>query len=92
MSVINPKDQSGYLDEVANKVPLICQDNDAPQTKRLAYIGTDNYKAGRAAGRLVKEALGDAGGTVVIFVGSLEPRKDPLTAIEGFESGRAVTL
>ena len=72
VSVINPKDQSGYLDEVAGKVPLICQDNDAPKTKRLAYIGTDNYAAGRAAGKLVKEALGEAGGTVAIFVGTLE--------------------
>ena len=73
VSVIDPKTQSEYLDEVASKIPLICQDNDAPKTKRLAYIGTDNYEAGRAAGRLAKEALGEAGGTVVIFVGSLEP-------------------
>ena len=73
VSVIDPKTQSEYLDEIAAKIPLICQDNDAPSTKRLAYIGTDNYKAGRAAGQLVKEALGEAGGTVVIFVGSLEP-------------------
>ena len=73
VSVIDPKTQSGYIDEVAAKIPLICQDNDAPLTKRLAYIGTDNYKAGRAAGKLVKESLGEAGGTVVIFVGSPEP-------------------
>jgi ribose transport system substrate-binding protein len=72
VSVLDPKTQSGYLDEVATKIPLICQDNDAPNTKRLAYIGTDNYAAGRAAGRLVREALGEAGGTVVIFVGTLE--------------------
>src|SRR5262249_49137506 len=39
---------------------------------RLAYIGTNNYDAGRQAGKLVKEALGDAGGTVVIFVGQLD--------------------
>ena len=72
ISVFDPETQSEYLDEVAAKVPLICQDNDAPKTKRLAYIGTDNYAAGRAAGQLVKEALGEAGGTVVIFVGTLE--------------------
>jgi ribose transport system substrate-binding protein len=72
VSVLDPKTQSEYLDEVAAKVPLICQDNDAPKTKRLAYIGTDNYAAGRAAGKLVKEALGKEGGTVVIFVGTLE--------------------
>ena len=72
ISVFDPKTQSEYLDEVAARVPLICQDNDAPLTKRLAYLGTDNYAAGRAAGKLVKETLGEAGGTVVIFVGTLE--------------------
>jgi ribose transport system substrate-binding protein len=72
VSVIDPKNQTDYLDEIAKKVPLITQDNDAPNSKRLAYIGTDNYDAGRVAGKLVKEALGDTGGTVVIFVGQLD--------------------
>ena len=35
------------------------------------YIGTNNYKAGRALGKLVKEALPE-GGEVIIFVGRLE--------------------
>ena len=41
-------------------VPLTV-DNDAPDTGRLCYIGTDNYEAGRAVGRLVKEAMPDGG-------------------------------
>jgi ribose transport system substrate-binding protein len=73
VSVIDPKNQRGYLDEIAAKVSLITQDNDAPGTKRLAYIGTNNYEAGRAAGKLVKEAFGEQGGTVVIFVGDTAP-------------------
>jgi ribose transport system substrate-binding protein len=73
ISVIDPKNQRGYLDEIAEKVPLLTQDNDAPNTKRLAYIGTNNYEAGRAAGKLVKEALGKKGGHVVIFVGDTAP-------------------
>jgi ribose transport system substrate-binding protein len=72
VSVIDPKNQSDYLDEIASKASLLTQDNDAPKSKRLAYIGTDNYQAGRAAGKLVKEALGEEGGIVVIFVGTLE--------------------
>lgn len=71
ISVIDPKNQSDYLDEIGGKVKLLTVDNDAPKTKRLAYIGTDNYTAGRAVGKLVKEALPD-GGTVAIFVGQLE--------------------
>ena len=49
-------------------MPLIAVDNDAPNSKRLCYIGTSNYEAGRAVGTLVKEALPD-GGTVALFVG-----------------------
>ena len=59
VSVIAPKDQRAYLDEVAARVPLITQDNDAPDTKRLCYIGTDNYEAGKGVGKLVKEIMPD---------------------------------
>src|SRR3954451_5138653 len=55
VSVIDPRGQTEHLKEVAAKVPLLTQDNDAPDTNRLCYIGTNNYKAGRAVGRLVKE-------------------------------------
>ncbi len=72
VSVIDPKGQRAYLDEIAAKVPLITQDNDAPASKRLCYIGTNNYLAGREVGKLVKEALPN-GGVLAIFVGQLEP-------------------
>ncbi len=71
ISVIDPRTQNRYLSSVAKKVKLLTVDNDAPESGRVCYIGTDNYEAGRAAGALVKEAL-PRGGTVVIFVGSLE--------------------
>lgn len=71
VSVSDPKNQSAYLNEVAAKVPLLAVDNDAPQSNRLCYIGTDNYLAGRAAGKLVKEAL-PQGGSVALFVGQTE--------------------
>jgi ribose transport system substrate-binding protein len=72
ISVIDPKGQRPYLDEIAARVPLVTQDNDAPDSKRLCYIGTNNYLAGRAVGQLVKEAMPD-GGVIAIFVGQLEP-------------------
>jgi ribose transport system substrate-binding protein len=72
ISVIDPKGQRAYLDEIASRIPLITQDNDAPESNRLCYIGTNNYEAGRAVGKLVQEALPN-GGTIAIFVGQLEP-------------------
>lgn len=70
ISVQNPKEQTGDLKRIGAKVNLLTMDNDAPDCGRKAYIGTDNYKAGRAAGRLVKEVM-PQGGTVAIFVGSV---------------------
>ncbi len=72
ISVIDPKNQTRYLQSIAKKVALLTQDNDAPDSGRLCYIGTDNYAAGRAAGALVKQALPE-GGVVAVFVGQLEP-------------------
>jgi ribose transport system substrate-binding protein len=72
ISVIDPKNQTRYLQGVAKRTMLLTQDNDAPDCGRLCYIGTDNYAAGRAAGALVKQAMPE-GGTVVIFVGQIEP-------------------
>jgi ribose transport system substrate-binding protein len=72
VSVIDPDNQAGYLNEIAEKVPLLTQDNDAPNTKRKCYIGTDNYGAGKAVGELLQEILPD-GGIVVLFVGDLKP-------------------
>jgi ribose transport system substrate-binding protein len=71
ISVNDPKNQHNFLNEIADKVPLITQDNDAPDSKRLCYLGTNNYEAGKAAGKLVKEAM-PQGGTIAIFVGRLD--------------------
>lgn len=48
---------------------VVTIDSDAPKSKRLAYIGTLNYNAGKAAGEQAVNLLPD-GGKVVAFVGS----------------------
>ena len=58
------------LNKVAAKTVLITTDSDAPQSNRLAYIGTDNVAAGRQAGEEIKKALPN-GGKCVGFVGLL---------------------
>ena len=74
VSPINSVGQVSFLDRIAADVPLITQDTDAPDSKRLCFIGVDNYQAGRTVGSLVKEACPD-GGSVVIFVGRPEQNK-----------------
>jgi len=72
---VSPNDaanQAEFYNEVAEKISLITQDSDLPAgSKRLCYLGTDNYGAGKAVGRMVKEVLPD-GGQVVVLVGSLD--------------------
>jgi ribose transport system substrate-binding protein len=75
VSVNDPDNQRDFLDRIADRIPLITQDNDAPGSKRLCYIGTNNYEAGRDVGKLVKEIM-PQGGTLAIFVG----KPDPLNA------------
>ena len=59
------------LNKVAAKTVLITTDSDAPQSKRLAYIGTDNVAAGRQAGEEIKKALPN-GGKIALFVGTMD--------------------
>ena len=70
ISPIDPVNQRDLLDEIAANALFITHDSDAPASKRLCYIGMDNYSAGRLCGQLVKEALPE-GGEVMIFVGRL---------------------
>lgn len=69
VSVIRPADQAPALKVVAGKTHLITMDNDSAGSGRKCYIGVDNYEAGKAAGRLVKQAIPD-GGTVALFIGN----------------------
>lgn len=71
VSPIDHVNQSEQLDRLAAKVTLITHDSDAPNSKRVAFVGMDNYDAGRMAGVLVREAL-PQGGKVMLFVGRLE--------------------
>jgi len=70
ISPIDPDNQGDLLDEISSHTNLITQDSDAPASKRLCYIGMDNYTAGRMCGKLVKEAMPE-GGSVIILVGRL---------------------
>lgn len=71
---ISPKDpanQTEMLNEAAAKANLVTQDSDAPGSKRLCYIGTNNHDAGVEAGKLVKAALPD-GGKIMVCVGTMD--------------------
>lgn len=80
ISPVDAGNQTTMLNRAADQALLVCQDSDAPASKRAFYLGTDNVAAGRAAGELVKQAL-PQGGTIMVFVG----KKDQQNAKERFQ-------
>jgi ribose transport system substrate-binding protein len=71
LSPIDSANQASFINEAAAQTKLITQDSDAPTTNRLAYVGMDNYLAGRMVGQMIKEALPN-GGKLAIVVGRIE--------------------
>ncbi|MBI5708478.1 MAG: substrate-binding domain-containing protein [Armatimonadetes bacterium] len=71
ISPVDPKNQVDMLNKACDVMSVVTQDSDAPASKRLCYIGTNNYRAGRAAGKLIKEALPN-GGKLMLFVGKID--------------------
>jgi len=59
------------IDAAVDKgVQVMCFDSDAPESKRLCYVGTDDAEAGRQVMRGVAELLGDRPGTIAILAGN----------------------
>jgi ribose transport system substrate-binding protein len=47
-----------YIDRAAEAgIPVVCFDNDAPRSKRIAYLGIDNYEAGRSIAAYAADLL-----------------------------------
>lgn len=70
VSVIAPKDQVGALDRIAAGTNLITFDSDCAKSKRLLYIGTNNFVAGQTLGKRIVSMLPN-GGKMAVFVGTL---------------------
>jgi len=51
---------------IAEGVPVICVDADSPDSKRLAYVGTDNNRAGRESVKQMAKLL-PGGGTILVL-------------------------
>ncbi len=88
----DPDAAAPYIAKAIEKgIPVITIDTDAPNSKRLAYLGTGNYKAGWLAGLAMWQLLKEKGyvkpGATVkigILTGSLTARNS-LERIAGFK-------
>ena len=70
VSAVDPK-ATDVLDKIAGETALFTTDSDAPQSKRIAYIGSSNEDAGKQAAEIAKKAMPN-GGKCMGFVGLLD--------------------
>jgi ribose transport system substrate-binding protein len=87
ISPIDGDAQAAALNAVPAHVVLVCADNDAEKSRRVAYIGTDNVAAGTQAADLIKAAL-PQGGNIVLLVGS-DTAQNARERIQGITNGLA---
>ena len=53
---------------MAMGIPVVCIDNDAPNSRRLTYFGTDNYHSGYIAGDIIGKKLGGTGDVGILTI------------------------
>ena len=85
--------RSDALNRIGQQVLLATTDSDAPQTSRIAYIGSSNTDAGKQAGELVLKALPE-GGKCMGFVGLLgaDNAKERIQGVKDVIKGSKVEL
>ena len=93
VSSADPKTSSDSLNRIGKQVALFTTDSDAPETSRVAYIGSSNTDAGKQAGELVLKALPN-GGKCMGFVGLLgaDNAKERIQGVRDTIKGSKVTL
>jgi ribose transport system substrate-binding protein len=89
ISVADPAALKDSIDKaVAAGIPVIAIDSDAPSSKRLFFIGTNNYQAGFTGGqRLAKELKGK--GNVVVF--TMPDQQNLQDRLRGYKDALAKT-
>ena len=87
VSAVDPKSSTDSLNKIGSQVPLFTTDSDAPDTNRIAYIGSSNTEAGKQAGEIALKALPD-GGQCIGFVG-LPGADNARERIEGMKAAIA---
>ncbi len=73
------------IDEISEEIPVVTLVSDAPNSQRLAYIGIDNFTAGRTAAGLVGRFLTPFQASKVALVMGSEALRDHAERKAGFE-------
>jgi ribose transport system substrate-binding protein len=69
ISVTNPEMfQAPIAAAIASGIPVICLDSDAPDSKRVMFIGTDNFRAGQESAKRMADILKGHGDIVLVTI------------------------
>lgn len=93
ISSVDPKNSVDAFNRIAAQVPLFTTDSDAPQSKRIAYLGSSNVQAGLQAGEIAVKAL-PKGGKCMGFVGFLgaDNAKERIAGFRQAVQGKSIEL
>jgi ribose transport system substrate-binding protein len=70
--LVSPAQAGAFQDAInraiQNGIPVICIDSDSPDSRRILFIGTDNYHAGLTSGKLIAGLMHGRGRILVITI------------------------
>lgn len=68
--ILTPIDNPEVLEQLVpyydKNIPIVTLNSDLPRSRRLAFVGSDNFKCGRASGELLKLITGGRGEVAVV--------------------------
>jgi ribose transport system substrate-binding protein len=69
VSVANPEMfQAPIAAAIASGIPVICLDSDAPDSVRVMFIGTDNFRAGQESAKRIADILKGHGDILLVTI------------------------
>ncbi len=69
ISAADPEMMKPEIDKaIAAGIPVVTMDSDSPNSRRLFFIGTDNYQAGVTGGKILVKQLNGKGNVVVFTI------------------------
>jgi ribose transport system substrate-binding protein len=93
ISSVDPKTSVDAFNKIAAQVPLFTTDSDAPDSNRIAYLGSSNTDAGVQAGEIAVKAL-PGGAKCMGFVGFLgaDNAKERIAGFRQAVDGKGIEL
>jgi len=93
ISVADPVLMKDDIDQaIASGIPVITIDSDAPASKRLFFIGTNNYQAGMTGGKRLAQELKGKGNVAVFTMPSQTNLKERLRGYKDALEGTQIKL